>query len=94
MKDSVLAQWGEGKQMTRRKMEYLAQRDERKRDLLTITEIAGQLAVTTRTIHNWVARGWFPPPLEIGPRSRRWSVQQVQRWIDAGCRPLEVASDD
>jgi predicted DNA-binding transcriptional regulator AlpA len=75
----------------KRKSEYLARVIQGKRDLVTASEIAGQFAVTPRTIWAWVARGDFPEPTRIGPRCRRWSISELQRWVDDGCP--RVASD-
>jgi len=69
----------------KRKAEYLACVTQEKRDLITASELAGQFAVSPRTVWAWVARGDFPPPKQIGPRCRRWSVSELQRWVDDGC---------
>jgi predicted DNA-binding transcriptional regulator AlpA len=67
------------------KADYLADLSRTTRDLMTCREVAGEFAVSERTIWAWIARGDFPPAKRIGPRCRRWSVKELQAWIDDGC---------
>ena len=69
----------------KRKSEYLAALNRDTRDLVTAGELAGQFGVCPRTIWAWVARGDLPPPKRIGPRCRRWSITELQQWVDDGC---------
>lgn len=48
----------------------------RLRDLLRI------IGVSKSTIYDWIKKGRFPPPRQLGPRCVDWSAEEVQRWID------------
>ena len=49
---------------------------------LTITEVAGLLQVSTKTIRNRVERGEFPKPRMFG-RFPRWPVEVVRDWMNS-----------
>jgi predicted DNA-binding transcriptional regulator AlpA len=48
--------------------------------LLTKRDIAEGRKVTTRTVDNWVERGFLPPPKKLGSSQQarvRWTQEQV-----------------
>jgi predicted DNA-binding transcriptional regulator AlpA len=49
--------------------------DSDENSLLDLKRVAQLLAVSRRTITNWVRRGLFPPPLRLGAggRTLRWT---------------------
>lgn len=59
------------------------------RDLATVREVADFFAVSPRTVWAWTSRGDFPLPKQIGPRCRRWSVSELQEWVNRGCPARE-----
>ena len=54
---------------------------EGKGGLLTISEVAGFLAVTEQTVRNWCARGDMPHG-KLG-RDLRFDREQLQAWVDS-----------
>jgi prophage regulatory protein len=52
--------------------------------LVTAEELAGMLAVSTRTLWRLLSAGKLIEPVRIGG-STRWRLQEVQEWISEGC---------
>ncbi|NLE57438.1 MAG: helix-turn-helix domain-containing protein [Planctomycetes bacterium] len=52
--------------------------------LPAIKEVADLLAVSPRHVFALERAGKLPPPVRLG-RSKRWSAETIQRWIEAGC---------
>ena len=53
--------------------------------LLNKSDLQRLLRVSASTLDRMVAAGRLPAPVELGPRTRRWSRTSVEAWIDAGC---------
>jgi predicted DNA-binding transcriptional regulator AlpA len=49
----------------------------------TSAEVASMLGVTTRTLHNWIADGCFPLPIDRASHHWRWDPEVVAAWIVA-----------
>ncbi|WP_416236745.1 helix-turn-helix transcriptional regulator [Yoonia sp. 67] len=62
------------------------QPDIRPNGLYTGQEVAAQLGVHISTIYLWRKNGQFPLPLQIGPRTVRWTGQQIVDYV-AGLHP-------
>ncbi len=60
---------------------------------LMADDIAALLRVTTRTVHNWVARGQFPPPTKIGRRST-WDRAIVETYLRTRTGALAHAGEE
>jgi predicted DNA-binding transcriptional regulator AlpA len=52
--------------------------------LLTAKQAASICGKSLRTWRTWDAAGWIPQPVRIG-RSTLWRVDELRRWVDAGC---------
>jgi excisionase family DNA binding protein len=59
----------------------------KKRLLLTKNELAELLAVTPRTIDNWVRNGKLPNPRFDKPP--RWLTATIQKWLECGGERLD-----
>jgi predicted DNA-binding transcriptional regulator AlpA len=59
-------------------------------EVLTATEVAARLKVTTRSILRWWHAGVLPEPLLPSPRTPRWRVVDIDKWIAGGCRPAQL----
>ena len=61
--------------------------------LLDAKRVAELLGISTRTLRNWVRRGFFPQPVRLGPSGRllRWPPTELVRYLksraEAGGRP-------
>jgi excisionase family DNA binding protein len=53
-----------------------------KTKLVTVKQIAAQLAVHPSTIWRMVERGDLPPPIRIGLRCTRWSADAVEDFVN------------
>lgn len=54
----------------------------------------GLLAISAPTFYRWLSMGRVGPrPLRVNERCIRWRVEEVMRWIDAGC-PSRSEWDD
>ena len=40
----------------------------------------GRLPVSHATIWRWVKLGEFPKPLQLGPQTTAWRLEDVERW--------------
>ena len=60
--------------------------------LLTRPEVEQFCRVSRSKIYRGMREGWFPAPLRIGPRSVRWRLSDLEKWLDE--RPLAVASGE
>ncbi|MCE9544156.1 MAG: helix-turn-helix domain-containing protein [Planctomycetia bacterium] len=59
--------------------------------LITADHVAGLLGVSERTIWRLASAGRIVGPIKVG-RCSRWRLQEVKRWIAAGC-PATIDSD-
>jgi excisionase family DNA binding protein len=57
-------------------------------ELLTKSELAEYLKLTTRTVENWMARGL--PHYKIGERRVRFKLAEVEQFLDTECRVVRV----
>ncbi|MFM7318969.1 MAG: helix-turn-helix transcriptional regulator [bacterium] len=56
--------------------------------LITVKQLAELLNVSTRHLHRMRSRGTIIEPIKLG-RMTRWSLEEVESWIRAGC-PVPV----
>ena len=50
--------------------------------LLTTTQAATLLGITSRTLARYVERGWLTPTLTLPSGHYRWDMDQVYRQLD------------
>jgi prophage regulatory protein len=36
-----------------------------------------------KTIYNWVRKGLFPEPVQIGPNKIGWYEDEIQKWLES-----------
>ncbi len=46
--------------------------------------LARLLCLSVRSVRTLDAMGRLPQPLALGLRAKRWSVREIQDWLDAG----------
>jgi prophage regulatory protein len=44
-------------------------------------ELMKKLGISLSTLNNWVARGYFPKPIQLGPRAVAWRSDVVEAFI-------------
>jgi predicted DNA-binding transcriptional regulator AlpA len=54
-----------------------------------LTDLAAHFKVSKRTILRWIAGGDIPEPLRAPGQCIRWRVAELNKWIEAGCPPME-----
>ena len=54
--------------------------------LLSIAETAALLGISRTAFWSLRSSGRFPPPADLGARSKRWRLTDVEAFIDARCR--------
>lgn len=69
----------------------MAEIAEKKGELMTAEEVADLLRVHPNSVERWVACGWLPPPLRLGPAGRwlRWRrsvIDQFVRRLEGGSK--------
>lgn len=43
-----------------------------------------RLSVSLRTIRAWDAGGKLPTPTKLGPKLKKWRVDEIEAWLEAG----------
>jgi prophage regulatory protein len=51
------------------------------RSLLRIKQVSKIIGVSRSTIYNWIARGDFPKPKQLGPRAVAWDSDDISDWM-------------
>lgn len=44
---------------------------------LTAADVKRRYRISSSTLYKWIADGHLPPPLKIGPRAVRWSLESL-----------------
>jgi excisionase family DNA binding protein len=57
------------------------------RRMLDAKQVAARLGCSWRTIYRLADMGQMPFGVKIGAL-RRWDADEIERWIDDGCKPL------
>ena len=50
--------------------------------LLTLKEVVALVSMSRSTIYRGMEAGWFPRPLKIGSRMVRWTVADIDAYLD------------
>lgn len=50
--------------------------------LLSTKDVMVAVNVSRPSLYRWVADGYFPKPIKIGPRRVAWSSSAVSAWIE------------
>jgi prophage regulatory protein len=51
--------------------------------LMRKPEVMAMLGVSLSTLNNWVAKGFFPKPIQLGPRTVAWRSDVVEAYVSA-----------
>jgi predicted DNA-binding transcriptional regulator AlpA len=57
------------------------------RRLLDAKQVGVRLGCSWRTVLRLADRGAMPPGVKLGAL-RRWDAEQLESWIDGGCKPV------
>lgn len=57
--------------------------------LVDVREVARLASCSTRHVFRLVERGLIPAPVKVG-RLTRFKRDEIERWIDGGCRPVRA----
>jgi prophage regulatory protein len=49
-------------------------------------EVIRSLGISLSTLNNWVSKGHFPKPIQLGPRAVAWRSDVVEAFIES--RPI------
>lgn len=58
-----------------------AENEDRISELWRVERVAAEADVSAGCIWTWVDNGTFPPPIDFGPRTKRWPAEVVGRHI-------------
>jgi predicted DNA-binding transcriptional regulator AlpA len=50
--------------------------------LIRSNELAKSLGVSKTTLWRWRRAGFFPEPIQIGPRLIAWKSSEIQFWLE------------
>ncbi len=53
------------------------------RRMVRLREVTYLTGLSRTTIYDWIARGDFPSPVILGPKSVAWRCSDVYEWIDS-----------
>jgi prophage regulatory protein len=59
-------------------------------DLISPRDFCRVFGVTRRTLHSWMKRPDFPPPLRLGACTLRWPRSVLLRWMEGRARQKGV----
>lgn len=59
-------------------------------EVLTVAEVAARMKVSRSTVRDWWHAGILPEPLLPSPRTPRWRVGDIDKWIAGGCKPAQL----
>jgi len=62
-------------------------------ELLTVSDIAELMRVSTRTVHRYRSEGLLCEPILLGGRTPRWRREDITNWIANGC-PAAVSDQE
>ena len=51
--------------------------------MLSAKKVAECLGVHVRTVWRWAAAGRIPEPIQIGPKSIRWRLVDIEKFINS-----------
>lgn len=51
--------------------------------ILRCREVQERTGLSTSTLYDWMRRGIFPKPLQLGPRNVGWRESAITGWIDS-----------
>ena len=54
-----------------------------KKRVIRLKEAGEILSVSTQTVRNWIASGYLPKPIQLGPRARGWLEEDFTQAIAA-----------
>lgn len=57
--------------------------------MISVTEVAKILKVSTRSVWRLVSSRKMIPPLKVGGAAR-WRYNELRQWIDSGCPSQEI----
>ena len=61
--------------------------------LLRKPEVLSRLGISKSTLTRWVAIGFFPPPVQIGPRAVGWYAHDLEAFLETRQRKMPGVSD-
>lgn len=50
--------------------------------ILRLDDVEARTGIQRRTLYNWMARGVFPQPIDLGPRTVGWLESEISSWIN------------
>lgn len=56
--------------------------------LLDLPTVLARLDISRSTLLRWIAAGWFPAPIRLGPRVHRWAQADVDLWFSRLARGM------
>lgn len=50
--------------------------------ILRRREVEQRTGLSRSTLYDYIARGYFPKPVKLGPRASGWKETAVDQWIE------------
>lgn len=52
-----------------------------KKMLYRVSDLIDSLGISETTIWRWRRSGYFPKPIQLGPRLIAWKAEDIEEWI-------------
>lgn len=49
--------------------------------LMRVADVEQEYGISRSTLNTWRSKGLFPEPIQIGPNTIAWKVEEVEAWL-------------
>lgn len=49
--------------------------------LMRVADVEREYGISRSTLNSWRTKGLFPDPIQIGPNTIAWRVEEIEKWL-------------